>query len=59
MQTVFRPGDIVHQRRSGDVDRIASRFMQARATLWFAVSPLYQVALASAIREMLYLMSGL
>ena len=59
MQTVFRPGDIVHQRRSGDVDRIASRFMQVRATLWFTVSPLYHVTLAFAIRGMLYLMSGL
>lgn len=50
----FRAGDIVHQRRSGDVDRIASRFIYARATLWIAISPVYQVALASAIRSMLY-----
>ena len=50
----FRAGDIVHQRRSEDVDRIASQFIYARATLWITTSPVYQVALASAIRSMLY-----
>ena len=50
--------DIIHQHRNGDVDRIASRFVQVCTTHWLAVSPLSKVMFVFAIRGMLYLMNG-